>query len=115
MKKGTSLKYIIGSLIVLAAVCSLCVAGGTGAAFTGPEQLHQEKSVSIPLLTTIIESADITETGTAEPVLTTETITPELTPSPTMPLSTPTQTALGIVPLISLVIAALLMYNRSRK
>jgi hypothetical protein len=115
MKKGTSLKYIIGSLI-LAVVFSLCVAGGTAAAFTGPEQIQQEKSVSIPLLITIItESVDITETGTSEPVFTTETITPEPTPIPTMPLSTPTQTALGIVPLISLVIASLLMYNRSRK
>lgn len=64
---------------------------------------------------TVNESANGTTTGTTAPVFTTETITPEQTPSPTTPVSTPTQTALGILPLLGLVIASLLMYNRSQR
>ncbi len=64
---------------------------------------------------TVNESANVTATGTPGPVFTTETITPEQTPSPTTPVSTPTQTALGVLPLLGLVIASLLMYNRSQR
>lgn len=89
--------------------------GGGGGGGGGSSSATTTLSGSPVATTKVNESANLTETGTTTPVLTTETITPEQTPSPTTPAATPTKTALGILPLLGLVIASLLMYNRSRK
>jgi hypothetical protein len=70
------------------------------------------------LVTTAVPEGNMTVSTNATSVTTTaptETPTAEQTPVPTTPVNTPTKSAMSVLPLLGLVIAAVFLANRTRK